>query len=68
MEALLKRLEDGAIVVDPYTGTPSWDGSRPDLGIAVEWFLAKTDERRHESPRHDRDPDRPVDRHPLPVD
>jgi hypothetical protein len=68
MEALLKRLEDGAIVVDPYTGTASWDGSLPDLGIAVEWFLAKTDERRHESPRRNHDPDRPVNRHPLPVD
>jgi hypothetical protein len=41
-EALVKRLEDGAIVVDPYTGTPLWDGSPPDLGLAVEWFLAKT--------------------------
>jgi hypothetical protein len=41
-EALLKRLEDGAIVVDPYTGTPLWDGSPPDLGLAVEWLLAKT--------------------------
>ena len=39
-EALLARLEDGAIVVDPYTGTPSWDGSRPDLGLAVETHLA----------------------------
>ena len=35
----MKRLEDGAIVVDPYTGTPLWDGSPPDLGLAVEWFL-----------------------------
>jgi hypothetical protein len=41
-EALLKRLEDGALVVDPYTGTPLWDGSPPDLGLAVEWFLTKT--------------------------
>ena len=41
-EALVKQLEDGAIVVDPYTGTPLWDGSPPDLGLAVEWFLAKT--------------------------
>jgi hypothetical protein len=41
-EALVKRLEDGAVVVDPYTGTPLWDGSPPDLGLAVEWFLAKT--------------------------
>ena len=40
--ALVKRLEDGAIVVDPYTGTPLWDGSPPDLGLAVEWFLAQT--------------------------
>ena len=38
----MKRLEDGAIVVDPYTGTPLWDGSPPDLGLAVEWFLTKT--------------------------
>jgi hypothetical protein len=38
-EALLKRLEDGGIVVDPYTGTPDWDGSPPDLGLAVEWLL-----------------------------
>ena len=41
-EALVKRLEDGAIVVDPYTGTPLWDGSPPDLGLAVEWFLTRT--------------------------
>jgi hypothetical protein len=41
-EALLKQLEDGAIVVDPYTGTPLWDGSPPDLGLAVEWFLTRT--------------------------
>jgi hypothetical protein len=40
--ALLARLEDGAIVVDSYTGTPTWDGSRPDLGLAVEWFLDQT--------------------------
>ena len=38
----MKRLEDGAIVVDPYTGTPLWDGSPPDLGLAVEWFLTRT--------------------------
>ena len=41
-KALVKRLEDGAIVVDPYTGTPLWDGSPPDLGLAVEWFLDMT--------------------------
>jgi hypothetical protein len=41
-ETLLKRLEDGGIVVDPYTGTPLWDGSPPDLCLAAEWFLAKT--------------------------
>ena len=29
-------------MVDPYTGTPLWDGSPPDLGLAVEWFLTKT--------------------------
>jgi hypothetical protein len=29
-------------VVDPYTGTPLWDGERPDLGLAVEWFLGHT--------------------------
>jgi hypothetical protein len=40
-EALLQRLEDGAMVIDPYTGTPLWDGSPPDLGLAVEWLLAK---------------------------
>jgi hypothetical protein len=40
--ALVKRLEDGAIVVDPYTGTPNWDGARPDLGLAVGWFLDRT--------------------------
>jgi hypothetical protein len=39
-EALLKRLEDGGLVVDPYTGTPDWDGSPPDLGLAVEYLLA----------------------------
>jgi hypothetical protein len=44
--ALLKRLEDGAIVVDPYTGTPLWDGEPPDLGLAVEWLLEKTDRTR----------------------
>jgi hypothetical protein len=33
------------MVVDPYTGTPLWDGSPPDLGLAVEWFLAKTAKR-----------------------
>jgi hypothetical protein len=41
-EALVRRLENGAIVVDPFTGTPTWDGTRPDLGLAVEWFLTKT--------------------------
>jgi hypothetical protein len=39
---LVKRLEDGGLVVDPYTGTALWDGSPPDLGLAIEWFLAKT--------------------------
>jgi hypothetical protein len=39
-EALVQRLEDGAVVVDPYTGTPTWDGRRVELGVAVEWFLA----------------------------
>jgi hypothetical protein len=41
-EALVKRLEDGAIVVEPYTGTPTWDGTRPDLALAIEGLLAKT--------------------------
>jgi hypothetical protein len=44
-EALVKQLGDGGMVVDPYTGTPLWDGSPPDLGLAVEWFLAKTAKR-----------------------
>jgi hypothetical protein len=38
---LVKRLEDGGLVVDPYTGTPDWDGSQPDLGLAVEYLLAR---------------------------
>jgi hypothetical protein len=42
LEALIRRLEDGAVVVDPYTGTPNWDGRPPDLGIAVEWYLSRT--------------------------
>jgi hypothetical protein len=41
-EALVTRLEDGAIAVDPYTGTPLWDGEPPDLGLVVEWFLDQT--------------------------
>jgi hypothetical protein len=49
-DALLVRLEDGAIVVDPYTGTPSWDGTPPDLSIAVEWFLAKATREREWTP------------------
>jgi hypothetical protein len=31
-------------VVDPYTGTPQWDGAPVDLGLAVEWYLARTSE------------------------
>ena len=42
VEAMVRRLEDGAIVVDPYTGTPNWDGTPPELGDAVEWFLSCT--------------------------
>jgi hypothetical protein len=42
LEALIKRLEDGAVVVDPYTGTPNWDGTPPDLGDAVAWYLSRT--------------------------
>ena len=41
-EALVKRLEDDAVVVDPYTGTPNWDGTPPDLAAAVEWYLSRT--------------------------
>ena len=40
-EALLQRLEDGAVSIGPYTGTPTWDGERVELGLAVEWYLAK---------------------------
>jgi hypothetical protein len=47
-EALLKRLEDGGIVVDPYTGTADWDGSPPDLGLAVEWLLDRNDKKEQE--------------------
>jgi hypothetical protein len=39
VEALVRRLEDGGVVVDPYTGTPLWDGTAPDLGLAVEYLL-----------------------------
>jgi hypothetical protein len=38
--ALVQRLEDGAVLIEPYTGTPTWDGERVELGVAVEWFLA----------------------------
>jgi hypothetical protein len=41
-EAFVKQLEDEGIVVDPYTGTPLWDGERPDLGLAVAGVLEKT--------------------------
>ena len=42
-------------MVDPYTGTPTWDGSPPDLGLAVEWFLDTTSEpsRDRAVPRYD---------------
>ena len=40
--ALLKQLDDGGIIVDPYTGTPHWDGTPPDLGLAVEWYIDRT--------------------------
>jgi hypothetical protein len=38
-EALLKRLEDGGIEVDPHTSTPYWDGGPWELGEAVSWIL-----------------------------
>jgi hypothetical protein len=40
-EAMVQRLEDGAVTIGPYAGTPTWDGERVELGVAVEWYLTK---------------------------
>jgi hypothetical protein len=51
--AIAKRLQDGAIVIGPYTGTPTWDGTRVDLPLAVEWFLDATSRTPNASPASD---------------
>jgi hypothetical protein len=38
-EALVQRLEDGGIEVDPHTSTPYWDGGPWELNEAVSWLL-----------------------------
>jgi hypothetical protein len=39
---IARQLHDAGVVVDPNTGTPLWDGTRWDLGMAVDSLIVAT--------------------------
>ncbi len=37
--ALVERLEEDGIAIDPWTGVPTWEGERVDYSAALEYFV-----------------------------